>query len=213
MHLILDLDGTILDCRRRFYALFRDLAPESDLDFEAYWKLKRVPRSHSWILRQHEHWPDEQIAGFLAGWKSKIETPRYLELDEQLPAAHAALSSLAERAELTLLTSRQFEEPVSVQLDRHGLTGLFRRVLVTADRGTKTDVLRGEGLSFSASDMMIGDTEADIDLARTFGAQAIAVLSGCRDRAFLTAQRPDHLYEDIGEIASAHFARSSSAGR
>ena len=213
VQLIIDLDGTVLDCRPRFHALFRDLAPQSDLDFDAYWKLKRLPRSHSWILSNREKWPDKRVAQYLDDWKSRIETARYLAFDEPLPAAHAALSSLAQNAELILLTSRQFEEPVFNQLDRHGLTSLFSRVLVTAAIGTKVDVLRGEGMILSSRDMIIGDTEADIDLARAFGAQAISVLSGCRDRAFLASQRPDHVYEDIGDFASAHFARSSSGDR
>lgn len=205
VQLIIDLDGTVLDCRARFHALFRDLAPDSDLDFDSYWKLKRFPRSHSWILTHREKWPEDRIAGFLAAWTGMIETPRYLEFDRPLPVAHAALSSMAQQANLILLTSRQLEEPVFDQLDLHGLTNFFSRILVTAACGTKADVLRAERLTLSDRDMIIGDTEADMDLARTFGAKAISVLSGCRDRVFLESCRPDYIFEDIGDFASAFF--------
>ena len=47
---------------------------------------------------------------------------------------------------------------------------------------------------------MIGDTPHDIDCARAFGAVAIAVATGQYTRDELLADRPDHLFDDLGDV-------------
>jgi phosphoglycolate phosphatase len=48
--------------------------------------------------------------------------------------------------------------------------------------------------------VVIGDTPHDIDCARAFGAVAVAVTPGQYTRAELLADRPDFLFDDLGEV-------------
>jgi phosphoglycolate phosphatase-like HAD superfamily hydrolase len=48
--------------------------------------------------------------------------------------------------------------------------------------------------------VVIGDTPHDIDCARAFGAVAIAVTTGPYSRADLVADRPDFLFDDLGDV-------------
>ena len=47
---------------------------------------------------------------------------------------------------------------------------------------------------------MIGDTPADIEVARAHGAAAIAVATGASTRAELVAHEPDVLLEDLSDL-------------
>ena len=52
MNLFFDLDGTLLNSRKRLYTLFQDLIPESKLSIDEYWDLKRDKIDHKTILME-----------------------------------------------------------------------------------------------------------------------------------------------------------------
>ena len=79
MKIILDLDGTILDCSTRMYRLFRRLAPGVDVDQDSYWAEKRKPRSNEDLLRSAGA-SEQEIAEFTSGWMSLIEADEFLRL-------------------------------------------------------------------------------------------------------------------------------------
>jgi phosphoglycolate phosphatase-like HAD superfamily hydrolase len=59
------------------------------------------------------------------------------------------------------------------------------------------------GSAFAPPDVVvIGDTPHDIDCARAFGAVAVAVTTGQYTRDELLADRPDHLFDDLGAVES-----------
>ena len=57
------------------------------------------------------------------------------------------------------------------------------------------------GREFCPEDVIvIGDTPHDVDCARAFGAVAVAVSTGQYPREQLLAERPDHFFEDLGDL-------------
>jgi len=48
--------------------------------------------------------------------------------------------------------------------------------------------------------LVIGDTPLDIDCARAFGAVAVAVATGFHSRDELASERPDFLFDDLGDV-------------
>jgi phosphoglycolate phosphatase-like HAD superfamily hydrolase len=57
------------------------------------------------------------------------------------------------------------------------------------------------GYPFAPTEVVvIGDTPHDIDCARAFGAMAVAVTTGRYTRDELLADRPDHLFDDLGDV-------------
>jgi phosphoglycolate phosphatase len=64
LNLFLDLDGTLLDSKKRLYKLFDFLVPESDLSYEDYWNLKRNAVGHVDILKDKFNYSDRSIEEF-----------------------------------------------------------------------------------------------------------------------------------------------------
>jgi len=202
MQLFLDLDGTVIDSRERLHRLFGDLTQSDAIGFAEYWTLKRSMRSNAWILGNRLGYESTKINAFTAHWMDAIEAPEYLALDSPFPHTPSALTSLAERGDLTLVTARQNEASTVDQIARMGLSSYFSRIIVTRQARSKAEALRG--LSVAARDVFVGDTGSDILAAREVGAVAVGVLSGFRDRASLEHYRADGLYDHLGAFAATH---------
>lgn len=68
MNIVFDLDGTLLDSRRRLYVLFQRLVPGSLLSFDEYWSLKRNGTGHETILLERFGIESVELDGFLSRW-------------------------------------------------------------------------------------------------------------------------------------------------
>ncbi len=204
MKILVDLDGTLLDSRARLHGLFCALVPDSGLDRDSYWTLKRQPRSHRQLLTERGM-AGAAIDLFERDWLEAIETEPYLALDEAFPYAGEALASLSERAGLLLVTARQSEAGAINQLERLNIAPFFEQVIVTGQGRTKAAAVRASGVRLAEGDMVVGDTRADIELARELGLVAVAVASGFRCRAYLEQAGADFLYADLLEFSSVHF--------
>jgi phosphoglycolate phosphatase len=191
MNLIFDLDGTLIDSRPRLYSLYRQLVPDTKLDFERYWNFKRSKTPHSQLLRDHEGFGDTQISQFEVEWMALIETPKLLALDINFPGMPQALERLARQATLHVCTARQLHEPVLEQMERLGLAKYFRNILVTLQHYPKESLIAANVADLSPMDWMIGDTGKDIEVGRTLGIRTCAVLSGFLSRESLKDYKPD----------------------
>ena len=76
-NLFLDLDGTLIDSRRRIYNLFQEMLPESQLSFDEYWKIKRSRVSQEKLLTERFCFDPEAVQRFKADWLAKIEEPDF----------------------------------------------------------------------------------------------------------------------------------------
>lgn len=197
----LDLDGTLLDSRLRLYELFSKLVPGAAWTFESYWRLKYKGLKHREILARIG-WTSAEIMSFEEVWHDEIENDTLLQLDKPIPGVEAALNLLRDHFRLVVLTSRQREDGVRMQLGQLGWRDLFDEVWVTGPARSKLDLLRRAGDSGHLRGWMVGDTGHDIETGRACGLATVAVLSGFMTEAALRGYAPDHLIQDVSRLPS-----------
>jgi phosphoglycolate phosphatase-like HAD superfamily hydrolase len=185
--LALDLDGTLLDCRRRQVELARHVAPA--LDGRRFWAAKRMGATTRAALAA-QGIEDETAA---AAWSAAIEDPEWLRLDAVLPGAVAAVErARAAAREPLVLTARRDAAAVREQVSRSGLPA---RVLVVDPRRAAPE--KAAALRELAAVGLVGDTESDAAAAREAGVAFAAVGSGQRDPRFLEERGIRPVYDGV----------------
>lgn len=202
--IVLDFDGTVVDIATRHHRAYELAVGDLGTGLmaqPAYWRHKRAGRSWPWIL-ERTGVPQNQHDLVLERFVSLIEEPELLALDRVLPGAIGALKALASADDLCLVTARHSYGSFTAQLAALEVNDCFSKVLV-AEGADATQAKRALlTLEPVPPRVCIGDTEADITLARSLGARAIAVTSGIRSRAVLRAAKPDHLVLSVVEAAA-----------
>jgi len=196
MKIIFDLDGTLIDSKERLYSLFQHLVPASDLTFEAYWNYKRNKIDHRKILETRYLFSEQDIISFQKKWMDMIELPRWLAFDKAFKGVTAYLMELKKQHDLYLVTARQFETSVLMQLTDFGWIGIFTKVLVTQQKTEKIDLINN-AIDINSSDWFVGDTGKDIETGNTLGMQTAAVLSGFLNKEKLVEYNPDLIINSV----------------
>jgi phosphoglycolate phosphatase-like HAD superfamily hydrolase len=129
------------------------------------------------------------------------------------PGVRALVETLAARDDVVVgLLTGNIEAGARIKLRSTGLWPHFRMGAYGSDDADRTrlpQVAAGRaerlvGRVFRGPDtVIIGDTPRDIGCARAFGATAIAVATGWHSVEDLTAHRPDHVFVDLSDQASA----------
>ncbi len=189
MKIFFDLDGTLLDASDRLYQLFQFLVPTSTLSKDDYWKLKRNKINHQAILRTQFKYTDEQIKTFENTWLSMIELPEWIALDKPFKGITKYLRELKSDHGLYVVTARQSEEIVILQIKNYGWADIFDEVLVTKQRHEKSELIGSR--RESVRDWVVGDTGKDIEAGKSLGLRTAAVLSGFLSREMLMEYHPD----------------------
>jgi phosphoglycolate phosphatase-like HAD superfamily hydrolase len=201
---VVDLDGTLLDTRRRQYEVYRDaveaVVPDDGLDhpdLDTFWRHKRAGESTRHIAARRLEASDADAVA--RRWESWIEEREYLRLDDPFDGVEDALGTLADRVETVLLvTHRSVPENVSWQLDRLELSSLVDEYYaVPHGTESKADRLRTEGYFFDDDDTVYGDSETDLRAADELGCRGVAVATGVRSVERLRRCQPDAVYPDL----------------
>ena len=193
MKILIDLDGTILDSRKRLYSLFSALVPECILDINAYWALKRDKITHKRILLEHYGYSYHEIKIFELEWLTKIETHEFLNMDTIYPGAHSHIQMLSKMADLYLLTARQFPDMVDSQLNKFKIKKFFKSIYVTRGKISKNELVID--LKLSNEDWIIGDTGYDIEVGKKLGVRTASVTNGFLNKKSLLIYKPDLILE------------------
>lgn len=210
MNIIFDLDGTLIDSRKRLYTLFCDLVPNAGLSYDQYWTLKKSGVGHEEILSTLDKDKSEDFVSFNERWMGLIETNRYLILDVPFNGVGTLLAELVDyQHKLYLLTARQSSEKVHMQLQKFGWADYFEKCMITCQKQTKKEILDRLDIPFNST-VMIGDTGADIALAKGVGAYAIGVTSGFHSRQTLMKYEPDAIIKWVTDIEVENPAATSS---
>lgn len=199
--IIFDLDGTLLDSRKRLHTLFKDLVPELNLSFNEYWDIKMTGTSHKELINSKiGELSDFDYKVFHESWMHLIESPEYLAIDKPYSKSRVVLEALQNKGiKMFLCTARQKISGVEQQLEEYNLSSYFEDIYVTEQKKTKKELLINNinwGDSF-----FVGDTSQDIQLAKSFGGVSIAVTSGFRSREYLSRFNPDYLIKNISQLA------------
>lgn len=200
MNIFFDLDGTLLDCRKRLYTLFQDLVPESALTIDEYWDLKRNKIDHKTILTEQFNYSVDEFKQFEETWLEKIELFDYLQFDTPVCGVHDILDNLSKENDLYVVTSRQSRENAVVQLKNVAMYKYFTNILVTGHEYEKTYLVRT--VRYTDNDWYIGDTGHDIITGRELGLKTIAVTYGFLKREVLASYSPEYLLDRLEDIES-----------
>jgi phosphoglycolate phosphatase len=200
MNIIFDFDGTLIDSRLRLFKLFNDLTGQSLLDFDDYWELKRAKRNHKWILKKYFNYDEKRFKEFNKRWLENIETDNYLKFDTIFPYTLLTLDTMKKHGfPLYLVTARQNKKRLLNQLKNLGLSNFFN-FLIVENKKEKAELIIKKNIPLSEKDLMVGDTEADVKIAKKIHITSIAVLSGFRNRAILKMHSPDYIFSNINEV-------------
>jgi phosphoglycolate phosphatase-like HAD superfamily hydrolase len=187
--LALDLDGTLIDARRRQLAVLAGVLAEHELapiPFDVFWERKRggEPTAEALIAVGID---DAEAKAVTSRWVERIEEEDELSRDLFLPGVEENLANLAAAGvRPTVITARTHPDRArrqfaSLRLDRW-CDG--PRVVGTANpEAAKAAVLRSLD-----SRAFIGDTESDALAASLSGVRFIAVETGQRSAAFLAGK-------------------------
>lgn len=190
MNIFFDLDGTLIDSRTRLYQLFQFLVPNSQLQFEEYWELKRNKINHKEILTTKFNYSEEDFRKFEQKWMAEIELKRWLDLDKPFEGITEFLIDLSDRNALFLVTARQSEKMVLQQIKKFGWGSIFIKVLVSEQKQEKYDLIKTT-VKVNPDDWFVGDTGKDIQTGKLLGIKTAAVLSGFLNNKSLLQYEPD----------------------
>ena len=200
MNIFFDLDGTLLDSRKRLYLLFQDLVPESTLSIDEYWELKRNKISHKDILLEKLNYTKDNLINFEGEFLKKIESPSYLQFDTLIYGAYDILNTLTCKYKLFIITARQKKENTFLQLKELDIYKYFKDILVTEHKYEKAELIRR--LQFKNEDFMIGDTDYDVLTGKQLGIRTIAVCYGFLNKKKLKDCEPEFMVDNICEITA-----------
>jgi len=204
---ILDLDGPLLDGRRRHYAVYQAILRRHGycpLDGAAYWEMKR--ERHDRRRQLAASGAEALYDDFLRLWLESIEQPEYLALDRVQTGAIARLASWkAAHKRLVLATQRRHGDRLREQLQTLGLDRYLDHVVV----GTHAEGGQGKARGVRALPLdarpdeclWVGDTEVDVEAARALGCPIWAVWCGLRTKAYLASLNPDYLSADLTRVS------------
>lgn len=199
MKIFFDLDGTLIDSKKRLYQLFQKLVPVSEFSYDDYWKLKKNKVNHHEILSSFFGYNEKEYAAFEKEWMKKIEMPEWLALDLPFEGVTGFLYKLKEKNQVYVVTARQSEELALSQLSRFGWSDIFDKVFVTEQQKEKFDLI-SESIKPDGSDWLVGDTGKDIQTGKQLGVKTAAVLSGFLNRASLAEYNPDIIVDSVVEL-------------
>ena len=181
-----------------------------------YWRKRRAGSS---TFGLHPLSPGVK-AVFQAAWLDSIERSDYLAYDRVYRGVRESLGALAATGRrLVLVTLRRCRPALTAQLDSLGLSPFFERVV-----SPLTDAARDKGLliaraGYSPGDVVIGDSEADVQAADFLGIASVAVTSGVRSGRFLQRLAPTVLIASLRDLSPAVLSQavpspqSSNPGR
>lgn len=196
-----DLDGTLLDAKKRLFTLFNDLSGNEILNFDDYWELKRSMYGHPWILEHFFNYTQNQMDAFTTQWLDLIEDEKYLNLDTLFVDT---ISTLDEKLadSLYVVSARQSETNAIQQLEKLGISHYFSDVLITKNTESKESLIRSKVPTLSAKSIFVGDTGMDILTGKKLNMPTVAVLTGFRNKTQLMRYQPDYIIPSLTELKS-----------
>lgn len=203
MNLFFDLDGTLVDAKKRLYKLFQDLVPVSQLSHDEYWNRKRSGVSHRQLLLDEYNYDEQLFRAFENKWMSLIESSHYLSMDKPIEGVTQKLSQFTSAGYLLfVVTARQKRGPVVQQIEDFGWTRHFAKVLITEQKHSKAELVYPY-LDPGKKNVIIGDTGIDIECGKTLKMHTIAVLSGFLSYEVLVGYEPDHVITSVENMSVA----------
>lgn len=206
MTVFLDLDGTLVEVSRKYYAVYRDILKRhgyNTLGIQSYWEMKRDGTSNRKILLHSNCGLSEE--DYKIEFTELIEKNGYLRFDVLKAGARSTLEQLSGFGELVLVTMRKNRDALLKELEQLRIIDFFIKV-VNDDLGDDTKAWEKKEKLFKEhivgkQAFVIGDSEAEIKAGKNLGYKTIAVSNGIRTVQILRGLEPDYILSDIHLVA------------
>lgn len=208
MNIFIDLDGPILNNTPRLYRLHADLVirlgfqplPQND-----YWELKRNCVKEETILKKIDDFDTNLVQVYIKQRSDNIESKKYLALNEVTTGCYHCLNFLSKQGKMILITTRKNKDHLLWELSQKKLNGYFKKILCESDDHlsawqSKVSLIRKFIPKVGGSDVIIGDTEAEILCGQELGIYSIGLTNGIRNLKKLALLNPNLICQDINEV-------------
>jgi phosphoglycolate phosphatase len=200
-----DFDGTLIDVRAKYFALYRafmahyGIPPLAD---ELFWTLKRKGVENMDIAMASGLGRD-QATLFSHFIEERVELETSLRRDTLFADVSTVFAMLTRRHSCHLLSMRRSYKMLLCQLDWLGIRNWFGEVLEVQNTTNgsftpKAQALRCYGVKTPA--LIIGDSGMEVKSGRQLGIITCAITRGIRDREFLANLRPDFIVESLVDM-------------
>jgi phosphoglycolate phosphatase-like HAD superfamily hydrolase len=188
--LALDLDGTLIDARRRQLSVLAKVLDEfgmPPIPFDWFWERKREGESTVAALVALDV-DDGEAKAVAAGWVERVEDEDELRQDQLLPGVEDTLTAIAAaRVRPSVVTARTHPDRAARQFATLGLDRWCEgpRVVTPGDAAAaeKAAVLRDlDAVAY------VGDTESDARAAACAEIPFAAVATGQRSHSYLVRE-------------------------
>lgn len=197
-YIFLDLDGPILEGKKRHYQCYKDIVElygGNVLDIDLYWDMKRSKITRDILLNQSNFQGTYTI--FFEEWMKHIEDEKYLVWDTLKPQVVEVLNTWKKfTSKIVLVTMRQNRNFLLQQLKNLKVYDFLDEIIDCPPQiqNTKFEALKNKEFN---SAIFIGDTEEDTKTAKMLNIKSIGITNGLRKKEFLDA---DYYYEEIKDI-------------
>ena len=196
-----DLDGTLIDCRKRQVDLAAWAVQAVDGDWfdpVGFWTAKRTGLNTQRALVAIGI-PPAVARSAATLWCQHIEEAAWLVHDTVLPGAVTALNATVSAGFVAVvLTARRDAEAALAEIHSLGLGSLIGHLRVVSPEHATID--KAVYLQEAAAIALVGDSEVDAAAATAAGLPFFAVTSGQRDESVLATFAPEVV---VGEVAEA----------
>jgi UDP-glucose 4-epimerase len=209
--IVFDMDGTIVDHKKRsysLYAIYASIHKVAVLPLETFWRKKTQGVSEFELLGLTRG----EEAAYKAWKRERIEDKKLLDSDSLIPGIKMALQKSAKKSTLVVLSARQSKPNLEYQLKKMGLRKYFSHVLtapespmIEAKRRAIEDILRQCGID-KQDIITIGDTVGDYKAAKALGIKTLSVSWGIQDKKLLRTGGVETIVTSISELEQEIFA-------
>ncbi len=210
--LFLDLDGTLLDVKKRHYAVYVEVLAMGDLrgvpiPEKEYWGHRIENKPVDDILRKSRLFPTK-FTLFKQRFVERLETPEMLAMDNVREGVETALGKIYTKTPIVLVTQRKDPEELESQLVSVGLRKYFatvlsgrpeerRRATPDARWQHKAELVKKRYRILPTEALWIGDTENDVKSAKSLGFEVWLVEGGHRTKELQMKADPDRIVADM----------------
>ena len=210
--LFLNCDGTLLSDEKRHYAAYTSTLEMPDIGGvpipeREYWSLKREGRPWEGVLRRSKVFPG-RFTRFKERFEERLEAPEFLSLDELKPGTETFLGKVYTKTPIVLLAQRRERAALDNELEDLGVRKYFVEVLSGVPRETrrkdpdlqwkhKAALIRARYRLLPTDALYLGDTEIDVQAARSLGFGVWLIEGGHRTKTLQIKANPDRIEANL----------------